>query len=275
VARATAVGDKRLEDEARTRIAHCLFRGAASLDELDSYVERLDHADSKRGAVPFRQLVAPNLGHARAMRGQFETARILIAEGLTAHEDVAKTFWVRVSVAIRFGAVEMLAGNPVAAERHLSEAYTALDEAGETGNLSSVAALLAEAVDGQGRYEEAEHYTRISEDAAASDDYASQIPWRAVRAKVLAKQGRAVEGERLAREAVTLAEGTDDINMHGDALMALAEVVCLAERPSEAVRVIQEALNLYEKKGNVVAAGKACALLGELQRRMMDVAKGR
>jgi acyl dehydratase len=66
---------------------------------------------------------------------------------------------------------------------------------------------------------------------------------------------------------VTLAEATDDINVHGDALRALAEVLRLAERPGEAAPVIQEALNLYEQKGNVVSAGKARALLGELQTR--------
>jgi hypothetical protein len=41
----------------------------------------------------------------------------------------------------------------------------------------------------------------------------------------------------------------------------------LAERPGEAAPVIQEALNLYEQKGNVVSAGKARALLGELETR--------
>ena len=37
-----------------------------------------------------------------------------------------------------------------------------------------------------------------------------------------------VEAERLVCEAVTLAGATDDINFRGDALMALAEVLCLA-----------------------------------------------
>lgn len=88
-----------------------------------------------------------------------------------------------------------------------------------------------------------------------------------MRAKAFAQQGRVVEGERLAREAVTLAEGTDDIDVRGDALMALADVVRIAERPSEVVPFIQQALNLYEQKGNVVSARKARALLGELQMR--------
>ena len=47
--------------------------------------------------------------------------------------------------------------------------------------------------------------------------------------------------------------------------MALAEVLCLAERPGEAIPVIREALRLFEQKGNVVSAGKARALLDELR----------
>jgi hypothetical protein len=35
----------------------------------------------------------------------------------------------------------------------------------------------------------------------------------------------------------------------------------------EAAPLIQEALRLYEQKGNLVSAGKARALLGELQKR--------
>jgi tetratricopeptide (TPR) repeat protein len=169
-----------------------------------------------------------------------------------------------VSAAEWFGAVEMLAGDPAAAEWHLRRGYGALEEAGETGGLSTMAALLANAVYTQGRYEEAERYTRISEETAARNDYFSQILWRSVRAKAFASDGRLADGEQLAREAVTLAEATDDIDFHGDALMALADVLCLAERPAEAIPVIKEALRLFEQKGNVVSAGKARSLVAEV-----------
>jgi ATP/maltotriose-dependent transcriptional regulator MalT len=119
-----------------------------------------------------------------------------------------------VSAAEWFGAVEMLAGDPAAAEWHLRRGYGALEEMGDTGYLSSVAAVLANPVYAQGRYEEAERYTRISEEAAARDDYASQILWRSVRAKAFARKGRLADGEQLPREAVTLAEATDDIDFH-------------------------------------------------------------
>jgi tetratricopeptide (TPR) repeat protein len=254
-----------LQDETREYVGWCLFYGAASLDEFVSYAENLDQAGAEGRAIPFRHAVRGALGQAQAMRGQFETARTLTAEERTALEELGETLWATVWAADGFGAIEMLAGDPAAAERHLSEAYSALKQAGETGRRSTVAALLAEAVDAQGRHAEAERYTRISEEAAARDDYASQCLWRAVRAKAFARQGRVVEAERLAREAVALAEDTDEINFRADALMSLAEVLAVAERPSEAVHPIEEALRLYEQKGNVVSAGKARSFLSELQ----------
>jgi tetratricopeptide (TPR) repeat protein len=262
LAHATAAGDEHIEADARVRIGAYLFAGPGPLDEAVSYAESLlAQAPEKFG----RRQVRGVLGRAYAMKGQFAKARKVIAERVALHEDRGDTFGVTVTGAMEFGAVEMIAGDPVAAEQHLRRGYRALEEAGETGLLSGLAALLADAIFAQGRFEEAEQYTHISGEAAAPDDSFSQILWRAVRAKAFARQGRVVEAERLARDAVTLAEDTDDINGHGDALMALAEVLRLAERPSEAVPVVQEALNLYERKGNVVSAGKARALLGELE----------
>jgi tetratricopeptide (TPR) repeat protein len=264
---ATAAGDERMQNEARAFVCYCLFCGAASLDELLSYAESLEPPAVEGRRVRFGIAFFRTLGQAHAMRGQFETARTLIAEQVAGHEELGKTLWATISAAEGLGAIEMLAGDPATAERHLRRGYSASEEAGAIGNRSSLAALLAEAVEAQGRHAEAERYTRISEEAAARDDYEAQILWRIVRAKAFVRQGRVVEAQRLAREALTMAEGTDDINLHGDALMALAEVLLLAERPREAVRVIEEGLRLYEQKGNVVSARKARALLGDSQRR--------
>jgi class 3 adenylate cyclase/tetratricopeptide (TPR) repeat protein len=262
LAHATAAGDEPLEARVRLSITLFLLRGAAPLDEVVPYAQSLlDQVEAKGGlGLP----LLAHLGQAHAMRGQFELARRLIAEHVAALEDLGNRFAAAVVAAQRFGVVEMLAGDPAAAERHLRPGYGALEEAGDTGYLSSVAAVLANAVYAQGRDEEAERYTRISEETAARDDYFSQILWRSVRAKAFARKGRLADGEQLAREAVTLAEATDDIDLHGDALMALADVLCLAERPGEALPVIKEALRLYEQKGSVVSADKARSLLGEL-----------
>jgi hypothetical protein len=92
-----------------------------------------------------------------------------------------------------------------------------------------------------------------------------------VRARALAWQDRPLEGESLAREAVALAEATDNINRLGDAFMALAETLRLCARPNDAAIAAREALSLYEKKGNVVSAETARARLRELHTRLRHV----
>jgi hypothetical protein len=63
---------------------------------------------------------------------------------------------------------------------------------------------------------------------------------------------------------VAIAGRTDFLDMHGDALMALAEVLRQAGRDEEARSAAQEAIQLYERRGNVVSVARAGALLGEL-----------
>jgi predicted ATPase/class 3 adenylate cyclase len=255
---ATAAGDERVEADARAHIGTCLLYGASPLDEYVSYTESLlAPANRARGLHML-------LGRALAMQGEFDRARNAIADRVALQEELGNVFVATRSGASLLGAVEMLAGHPLAAEQQLRRAYAVLDEAGETGIRSTVAAELADALYAQGRFEEAQRYTRVSEETAAQDDHASQILWRTVRAKAFAREGRLADGEELTREAVTLAEATDNINLRGDALMAFAEVHVLAERPREAVPVIKQALRLYEQKGNLVSADKARALLGEL-----------
>ena len=102
--------------------------------------------------------------------------------------------------------VEMLAGDLDAAERIAREAYATLERMGERGYLSSAAALLAHALAGRAELDEAERFSRTSEDAAAADDAFSQVLWRSARAKIRARRGELAEAEALAREAVAVAE---------------------------------------------------------------------
>jgi class 3 adenylate cyclase/tetratricopeptide (TPR) repeat protein len=258
---ARAARDERVEADARLHLGTCLFFGDAPLEEAISYAEGLL---AEAGARARGRSLAGLLGQAHAMLGQFDTARKLIAERIAIQESFGNAF-VATFAEGELGGVEMLAGDLEPAEKHLRRSYDALEEAGETGFLSTTAGKLSDVLYGQGRFQEAERYTQISEEAAADDDYYSQILWRAVRGKAIAGQGRLRDGEQLARQAVALAEETDDINLHGDALMALAEALRLAEGPDEALPVVEEALGLYEQKGNLVSAGKARSLLAELQ----------
>lgn len=188
------------------------------------------------------------LGGLAAMEGLFDEARGLHHRGRSIFEGLGHTVGVAGSTTVS-GPIELLAGDPEAAERELRSGYETFEAMGETGILSTLAALLAEAVLAQGRDAEAEELTRTSEDAATEEDAASQIAWRTVRAVALSRRGELVEAERLARNAVALAAETDFLAMHADALVALGEVLLAAGDVTRAEGYAAEAALLYEAKG--------------------------
>jgi tetratricopeptide (TPR) repeat protein len=124
-----------------------------------------------------------------------------------------------------------------------------------------VAALLAQVLCDAGRYDEAEELTRASEEAARPNDVHANVRWRSTRARLLARAGNLDAAEDLAREAVAFATDSDFLNTHADTLMDQAEVLRLAGRGVEARVAIEEAIALYEQKGNAVSAATARAAL--------------
>jgi tetratricopeptide (TPR) repeat protein len=88
--------------------------------------------------------------------------------------------------------------------------------------------------------------------------------WRQVRAKVLARRGEHAEAERLAREAVATGDSTEAPNDQADAHADLAEVLSLAGRADEAAEALEQALIRYERKENLVMAGRVRARLEAL-----------
>jgi tetratricopeptide (TPR) repeat protein len=94
----------------------------------------------------------------------------------------------------------------------------------------------------------------------------TQMLWRQVRAKVLARRGEHAQAERLAREAVAIGEGTDMLSDQGDAYFDLAEVMALGARPKDAAEALEQALARYERKENIVLAERVRGRLAELQR---------
>jgi tetratricopeptide (TPR) repeat protein len=151
-------------------------------------------------------------------------------------------FWV--------GPVELLAGDLGAAEQELRSNVEALERMGETGYLSTLAADLAEVLYLQGRYDEADRFTRLSESAAAPDDFASQAKWRSNRAKVLARRSMFSDAEALAREALEIMAPTDYVDYHAMLRVDLAEVLRLAGRAEDAAALVREAIDIWQKRGN-------------------------
>jgi tetratricopeptide (TPR) repeat protein len=106
----------------------------------------------------------------------------------------------------------------------------------------------------QGRYDEAEALSRVSEEIASEDDFDAQYRWRALRAKIRALKGAVSEAEETARESVRIAQQSDSPVEQADALLALAAVLRQSGRPDDAAPIIAQALKLYEAKGDLVSA---------------------
>ncbi|MDO8484870.1 MAG: adenylate/guanylate cyclase domain-containing protein [Candidatus Limnocylindrales bacterium] len=195
-----------------------------------------------------------------AMEGRFEQARELYRMGRELVSDLGPSV-TGASASLEVSRVEMLAGDPAAAERELRRDYDTLTAMGESYYRSSVAAFLAHAVFALGRHPEALELSRVAEGLADQDDVLSQVAWRTARAKALSVDGGTKEAISLASEAVRIAAASADIEQHADALMDLAEVVGRSGDAGTREIHVREALALYRRKGDLVQAALAEDLL--------------
>ena len=93
--------------------------------------------------------------------------------------------------------------------------------------------------------------------------------WRRAQALVDAASGKHAEAERLAREAVAIAERTDNPSHQGEALCDLAEVLAAAGRTEEAAAALEHALERYERKRNLAMAAQARERLAQLREQVL------
>jgi predicted ATPase/class 3 adenylate cyclase len=198
-----------------------------------------------------------------AMQGNFELAKELLAEGTRSLGELGLNVYAANAAQEAFF-VQMLAGDPPAAAGTLRESYAALEQMGERSFLSTIAALLAHALYALGEYDEAEAFSRASEDAAAPDDVLSQVLWRSALAKIRARAGELERAEALARKAVQIVEGTDFLNAQADTFLDLSEVLMLADRRDEALAAAQESVNRFRQKANLPSLERALTVVNEL-----------
>jgi predicted ATPase/class 3 adenylate cyclase len=238
-------------------IASSLFWGPAPVRAAIERCEAI-REDVSGDLVASADILQPLAG-LHAMEGRFDEARALIAAADAAFEELGRTLGSAVSH--HAAMVELLAGDPVAAERLLRQGYAALEEMGEKAVLSTTAAFLGQALLAQGRHDEAGRSAELSAEQAPEDDMHSQSMWRAVHASVLSARGEPADAERFAREAVEFAERTDDTSTIADAHVVLGRVLALRGNTEAAQAELLRGLELYERKGNVVGADRVRAEL--------------
>jgi class 3 adenylate cyclase/tetratricopeptide (TPR) repeat protein len=233
------------------------FFGTTPVSELVAW---LDENEPQHGRDHF--LRAYRAG-AMAMLAHFDEARAILAETRTELAERGGGVLLANITAFESVLLELWAGDPAAAAEFGAEGWRLYEELGERSFLRIAAANLARALYALDQLDEADAWAgRAAELSGASeplrlgatDSPWNEVPWRQVRAKVLARRGEHAEAERLAREAVALCEGSDDLNAQGDANGDLAEVLLLTGKTDEAASTFAQALERYEPKENLVMA---------------------
>jgi tetratricopeptide (TPR) repeat protein len=248
---ARKAGDLPRVDLAISRLGIALPFGPMPVEEaIGRMRELLDQTRGRRWEAWTLRAMA----RLEARRGRFAEARALLAKGMAIVEELGLRFSLSLFL-LTGGEIEAFADEPAAAERQLRDSYELCKRLGDKRYIE-VATNLAEVLHLQGRDEEALWFTEEVE-ALAEPDIPEQFLWRKARAKVLAARGEVEEAERLAREAVALAERTDHLEEHADALMTLAEMLRRAGRADEATPALRDALGLSRQKGNTVLARRA------------------
>jgi tetratricopeptide (TPR) repeat protein len=178
-------GLKHLQAEMLASVAATMWTGARPADEG---IRRCDEILGEvQGHLASEAEVLRPLAGLHGFAGRFDVARELFRKRNEALDELGRSMSLTPSITEAF--VEMLAGDFAAAERCFRRGYDALEAMGENAVRSTTAALLARALFGQGRFDDAEQFTEVAEQLGEPDDALTQIVWRCVRARVAAVRG--------------------------------------------------------------------------------------
>jgi class 3 adenylate cyclase/tetratricopeptide (TPR) repeat protein len=161
--------------------------------------------------------------------------------------------------------IEKYGGDLAAAEHALRGEIDGGERAGMTGTNSSSMGYLAECLCELGRFDEVEDWIEASRAATDEYDMESHIAWRKPKALLLAHRDDHTGAEAVAREAVRIADGTDDPTAQADARVVLAHALALSGQSGEASTALRDAIELFEAKGNILGARYARTKLDALE----------
>jgi tetratricopeptide (TPR) repeat protein len=213
-----------------------------------------DHADDRASEANIQLW----MGLLEAMRGRFDEGRGLVADARARWHELGQSQTV-IGCGFALGVIEMLADRPEAAEDALRESCVVAERLHEPAQLANRAAELANVLYAQARYEEAEFWAAVSARNSADDDRSAQAAWRSAASKLRARSGVAAEAAKLAHEQLALLAASDAVTDQARAFLDLAEVLRITEGQDEAQDATRKAIELFDRKGNIVAAERARA----------------
>jgi tetratricopeptide (TPR) repeat protein len=257
---AQRAADSAREGDAVHHICWALIDGPAPFEEILRYAEWFWDWATGTGDPSRASNAAGPLTYIRAMQGRFDEAREL-------HEWNTQNVAIRghriglFSSAILAGRVEMLAQAPAAAESAFLSAYQQCLDTGLRLYLPWTAVRLARALLAQERPAEAMRFLDTAEADVSDDSVPFQLMLHGTRARALAQEGNVEAAISVAGEGIRQAGQTDYFLRLAQAQLDLGDVLFAAEERAEARTHTEEALRLFEHKGDVSSAALARRLI--------------
>ena len=228
---------------------------------VDAAIEREEQLLATTGDRYTEQAILGPLAWLYGFAGRFAEAREAIGQCRALYADIGASLWWASGAQIA-GSIELLAGDSVAAEAVLREAYEALHAMGEVSYRSTTALWLAESLCEQGRFDEAEQLTDEAEALAHPEDFIDQVHLRTIRARLHAQHGQIDTTARLLEDAAAI-NPAGNAYLRGKVLLTKGEVL-RAARPEEAAAALREALRLFEEVHAAALAEQARTPLEQL-----------
>jgi class 3 adenylate cyclase/tetratricopeptide (TPR) repeat protein len=240
------------EHEALGNLISALVRGPTPVSDGIARAERT--IEAYPGSREVEALVSHGLGHFRARLGEFEAAREAMDRYRSFYRDTGQPLGYLRSAELTFD-VAMLAGEEEHACDVVEETSRSLAELGDSWPYLS--AFLAQGRYAVGRYPDAR------EAAAVAVEHGDQIEGSlglGVLAKVEARSGDAAKALETIAEAVARVDRTDFLFDRGTVHTDRGETLRLLRREDEALSAFDEAIRLFDQKGDLVSSERARVL---------------
>jgi DNA-binding SARP family transcriptional activator len=196
--------------------------------------------------LPAEAAVATHLGGLYAMTGDFGTAGQLLERGRSLYVELGRKPALRRTCNFVEAAAARLRGAPEAAAQLLEASCEELLASGDTFHLATQAAELADVLVELDRFDDAELWLRRADEHRHRRDVEGSI-------LVLRARARLAGDPEVAREAATLAAETDALNLAASVQVVLAGLLERAGRRDESRHALDDARDLYRRKGNAAA----------------------
>jgi len=219
--------------------------GSMPAPEFLEWLETLpDHTQSNAFFIGFQ-------AQALAMCGQVDEARRQLRQLCLDLEERGATLPLGVTFGLGIAETELFLGNAEAALDAGLRGSELLDRIGEQAWHSTVAAHIAEAYYRLDRLDEADTWAERASGLGDSEDAVTQLLWRLVHAKILARRGALEQAEKTIGEATVIADRIQLPLFQAIAKADLAEVLRLAGRPEDARDALHSGVDIARRKGNL------------------------